>query len=250
MNTDKKIRIKVLISQCENLKRAVEKTLDNTMTNEIGRYSSFRIYAEQYNKLADSVSDVLEIERNSFDKLCLENMPSWGDSLWPQQLQIIEAVYILVGNLLSGLEAENSFADDEFLNISNFIRNKLRTVIYKKPDREIEVQNAIENLFVGRDWEKGINYDRECGKFEFSGKEYIPDFIIPKLNLAIEVKLLREGRKSKIIEEVNADITAYSKEYDRQLFVIYDLGVIRDETEFRRDIENSGENIKVIVVKH
>ena len=240
----------MLISQCENLKRAVEKTLDNTMTNEIGRYSSFRIYAEQYNKLADSVSDVLEIERNSFDKLCLENMPSWGDSLWPQQLQIIEAVYILVGNLLSGLEAENSFADDEFLNISNFIRNKLRTVIYKKPDREIEVQNAIENLFVGRDWEKGINYDRECGKFGFSGKEYIPDFIIPKLNLAIEVKLLREGRKSKIIEEVNADITAYSKEYDRQLFVIYDLGVIRDETEFRRDIENSGENIKVIVVKH
>ena len=55
MNTDKKIHIKVLISQCENLKRAVEKTLDNTMTNEIGRYSSFRIYAEQYNKLAAHV---------------------------------------------------------------------------------------------------------------------------------------------------------------------------------------------------
>ena len=54
--------------------------------------------------------------------------------------------------------------------------------------------------------EQRIDYDRETGKFEFSGKEYIPDFIVPKLNLCIEVKLLKEGRKSKMIEEINADI--------------------------------------------
>lgn len=53
-----------------------------------------------------------------------------------------------------------------------------------------------------------------------------------------------------MIEEINADITAYNKEYKRQLFVIYDLGVIRDEIEFKRDIENSGDDIRVVIVKH
>ena len=71
----------------------------------------------------------------------------------------------------------------------------------------------------------------------------------PKLNLCIEVKLLREGRKSKVIEEISADITAYSKVYTRQLFIVYDLGVIQNEVEFRRDIENSGLS-KVVIIKH
>ena len=102
---------------------------------------------------------------------------------------------------------------------------------------------------MGRGLNKGIDYDRETGKFEFSGKEYIPDFIIPKLKLCIEVKLLRESRKSKVIEEISADITAYSKQYQRQLFIVYDLGYIQNEEEFKRDIENAGD-IKVIVVKH
>ena len=102
---------------------------------------------------------------------------------------------------------------------------------------------------MGRGLNKGIDYDRESGKFEFSGKEYIPDFIIPKLSLCIEVKLLRENRKSKVIEEISADITAYSKQYQRQLFIVYDLGCIQNEEEFKRDIENAG-NVKVIIVKH
>lgn len=91
--------------------------------------------------------------------------------------------------------------------------------------------------------------DRESGKFEFSGKEYIPDFIIPKMNLCIEVKLLKEGRRSKMVEEISADITAYKKQYERILFVVYDLGVIRDEVEFKRDIEMT-DGVKVIVVRH
>ena len=41
----------------------------------------------------------------------------------------------------------------------------------------------------------------------------------------------------------------YSKKYKRQLFVVYDLGVVRDELEFIRDIENAKDDIKVIIVK-
>ena len=73
---------------------------------------------------------------------------------------------------------------------------------------------------------------------------------MPNFFLCVEIILLKEGRKSAIIDQINADIVAYSSKYERILFVVYDLGVIRDEVEFRRDIENVGENIKVLVIKH
>lgn len=68
------------------------------------------------------------------------------------------------------------------------------------------MHNAIESLLLGCGLTKGVDYDRESGKFEFSGREYIPDFIMPKMSLCIEVKLLKEGRKSKIIEEIGTEI--------------------------------------------
>ena len=125
----------------------------------------------------------------------------------------------------------------------------MRATIFQQPDKELDVQNAIEVLLIGRGLSKGADYDRESGKFEFSGKEYIPDFVLPKMNMCIEVKLLKEGRRSQMIEEISADITAYKKQYEHILFVVYDLGVIRDEVEFRRDIEMI-EGVKVVVVKH
>ena len=48
---------------------------------------------------------------------------------------------------------------------------------------------------------------------------------------------------------ISADITAYKKAYERQLYIVYDLGVIQNELEFKRDIEMS-DGVKVIVVKH
>lgn len=172
------------------------------------------------------------------------------NTLWGFQKEVMESVALDTGILLTYLQRATDFVEDEFDNISNFIKSKLRSAIFAQPEKEVEVQNAIELLLIGRNMAKGTDYDRESGKFEFSGKEYIPDFILPKLNLCIEVKLLKEGRRSKVIDEINADITSYSTKYERILFVVYDLGVIRDELEFRRDIENAGAAIKVLVIKH
>lgn len=104
--------------------------------------------------------------------------------------------------LLTSLEESVDFLDDEFDNIENFLQSRLRTVVFQKPEKETEIQNAVESLLLGRGLAKGVDYDRESGKFEFSGREYIPDFVMPKMSLCIEVKLLKEGRKSKIIEEI------------------------------------------------
>ena len=78
----------------------------------------------------------------------------------------------------------------------------------------------------------------------------IPDFVLKYSNSVIEVKILKDkGHKSKMIEEMNADYSAYTKEYDSIIYLVYDLGIISDVQEFKRDFEAKG-NVKVIVIKH
>lgn len=240
--------IKILISQIRAFCETINDILYNANTSEIGRYSSFRDMAHIYNDFAEEVRKVLKAPSMIYT-FNIEDMPGYGDSVWGVQKKILEQVLISAKMLLSTLEGNIDFIDDEFDNIENFIAARLRTVIFSRPEKEVEVQNALESLLLGRGLNKGTDYDRETGKFEFSGKEFIPDFIVPKMNLCVEIKLLRDGKKSRIIEEISADITAYRKNYQRQLYIVYDLGVIQNEIEFKRDIEKS-EGVKVIVVKH
>ena len=245
---DKTKEIKVLISQLKALIDTIQDILNNSNTSEAGRYSSYKDMAIKYNDLVGVAKNLLTVQ-SVFYTFNTDLIPEFGDTVWPTQKRILEQVLVSTKMLLSSVEGSTDFVDDEFDNIENFLQTRLRTVIFRKPDKELEVQNAIESLLLGRGLSKGTDYDRESGKFEFSGKEYIPDFIIPKFNLCIEVKLLREGKKSKVIEEISADITAYKKAYQRQLYVVYDLGVIQNEVEFKRDIEMV-DGVKLIIVKH
>ena len=45
-----------------------------------------------------------------------------------------------------------------------------------------------------------------------------------------------------------ADIIGYAGRYDRCMFVIYDLGFIRDVAQFSRDIEENP-NVHVLIIK-
>lgn len=135
-------------------------------------------------------------------------------------------------------------------SLIDFIQAKLRSAIFAVPDKEVQIQNAIENLIIGRSMVKGTDYDRETGRVKTSGKESIPDFIFPDWNLCLEVKLSKSADKLRaIVDEINADIRAYATRYHRQLYIVYDLGVIRDEAEFKRDLEGTP-GISVLVVKH
>lgn len=245
---EKNREIRVLISQIKAFCEMIHEILESTNTIESGRYSSFKDMAVVYNDLAERARKLLNVS-SMFYTFNIDEIPSWGDSVWPVQKKILEQVFLCGKLLLSSLEESVDFVDDEFDNIENFLQSRIRTVVFQKPEKEIDVQNAIESLLLGRGLEKGVDYDRESGKFEFSGREYIPDFVMPKMSLCIEVKLLKEGRKSKIIEEISADITAYKKAYECQLYIVYDLGVIQNEVEFKRDIEMS-DGVKVIIIKH
>lgn len=241
------IEIKTLISQAKALEKTVNDILDRD-GSEHSKYASFKNMALTYNDLAERARLVMKF--GSFYKLNTDDMKSWADTVWPAAKSVLESVLISTRMLITTLESNIDFVITEIDNIENFIKTKLRSVIFDVPMKEKEIQNAIENLFIGKGYSKAIDYDRETGKFNYSGREYIPDFIIPKFRMCIEVKLLKDAsRKSKIIEEINADITAYLKEYENILFVIYDIGVIRDEIEFCRDIENN-EGVNLVIIKH
>ena len=130
--------------------------------------------------------------------------------------------------------------------IINLVERNLRKVIRDKPEREKVVQDAFETLLIGAE----IPYSREQERFEYSSKSYIPDFTVPKLDLAIDVKLCsKEGREKEIIPEINDDIMAYQTKYGNIFFIVYDLGFIRDIDRFTVAFEKK-QNVIVRVIKH
>lgn len=247
LSSDEIKDIKTLIAHAKGLEKTIDQILNND-TQEFARYGAFKQMALVYNDLAEQAKKL--IKKGCFYTMNTETMGGSGNTLWGTQKEIIEMVLLSTRLLITTLESNIDFVNEEIENIENFIKSKLRSVVFGTPTKEKEVQNSIETLFIGKGYSKGIDYDRETGKFNYSGREYIPDFILPKLRMCIEVKLLNDAsKKSKVIEEINADIPAYLKNYESILFVVYDIGIIRDELEFCRDIV-SNDGVYIIIVKH
>ena len=59
----------------------------------------------------------------------------------------------------------------------------------------------------------------------------------------------RSEREKELPEEINDDILAYQTKYQNLLFIIYDLGYIRDVDRFSSSFEEH-ENVTIRVVKH
>ncbi len=241
--------LKILIEQAKGLEKTMDEILNNN-ANKIGfNYSSCNDFAKHYQSIVEESKKYISLPGiyNSYD---VKNLKNVFDLTGIEQMTIFQSVLTSTRLLIATLEGNYDYVEDEINNLENFINSKIRLMFTETPKSEKEVQDNLERLFIGNNMNKGVDYDRETGKFNFSGREYIPDFIFPNLKTCLEVKLLKEkAKKSKTIEEINADITAYSKQYNEILFLIYDIGVINDITEFKRDIEASG-NVKVIIVKH
>lgn len=133
----------------------------------------------------------------------------------------------------------------EFDEITGVIYDHLRAVMFSDPKSEKEVQDKIETIFRVR----GLDYRREQQGIPYSSKHYVPDFTFDALRIAVEVKLCnRTGREKEIIDEINADIIGYQGSYDRTLFVIYDLGFIRDVARLKSTIERQV-GVRVMIIK-
>jgi hypothetical protein len=132
------------------------------------------------------------------------------------------------------------------IRVITLVERKLRKTIREEPASERVVQDAIETLFIAAD----VEYAKEIDRVEYSSKAYVPDFTLKKIDLAIEVKLCNTAKREKeMIAEINDDILAYKQAFGNLLFVVYDVGQIRDVEKFKRHFEQQDQVI-VQVVKH
>ena len=248
---EKKEQLKELLSNTNALLGAMRNstaTVSGEAAN-IGRYSSYKTFFRKYNDLVKQAVPLLP-NTTMLDLFKLDQIKGSGDYTWVQQKEYFDCAYSNAALLKSLLEGAIGYAEDETHNLRDFIQANLRRAVFATPDKEVEVQNGIEALIVGRGMAKGTDYDRETGRVKASGKESVPDFIFPNLKLCLEVKLSKSADKLRaIVDEINADIRAYGTLYERQLYIVYDLGTVRDEAEFKRDLEDAP-GVSVLVVKH
>jgi hypothetical protein len=252
MNEDRKGQLRQLLSSTNALLEAMRystATASGEYAN-LGKYGSYKTFLRKYNGLAKQAAPLLP-NATMLDGFDLDKIKESGGYTWLQQKEWFDMAYSNAALLKSLVEGAIGYAEDETHSLTDFIQANLRRTIFAAvPEKETEVQNGIEALFVGRGMAKGTDYDREAGRVKASGKESVPDFIIPRLRLCLEVKLSKSaGKLREIVDEINADIRAYGTQYERQLYIVYDLGVIRDEAEFKRDLEDAP-GVSVLVVKH
>lgn len=213
------------------------------------RFASYKHMATSYNGIAEQAAPLLK-NRSGLFLFSLDTMPGSMDATVIMYEELFDSVFSRLHILIATIEGELGIEESRVGDLRNFLDARLRSAIRERPENEVAVQDALEALLLGRGLEKGVDYDRETGRVKVSTKESIPDFILPNLSLAIEVKLVTSAaRRSAVVDEINADIRAYSKAYENILFTAYDLGFIQNVFEFRKDLD-SEPGVSVLVVKH
>ena len=243
-------RVKGYLLGAKALQDAMNRSRSAAPEDSVWKYGGYRQYLLKYNALAPLVakSILIELPLGTFDE---KKVPGIHDTTAFHQQEIFEAVYAELSMLIASLEHAVGLKGDEIQSLRDFFQVNLRRAVFKTPDIEREIQDVLETLLVGRGLTRGVDYNREQGRVAVSIKEVVPDFIIPRLSLAIEVKLSKDRVRSKeIVDEINADIQAYGKKYDALLFLVYDVGSIQDEAAFKLGLEHTENRIHLVVVKH
>lgn len=221
-----------------------------TDPTDVWRFASYKTFMRKYNELLSWVTSI-EAVHAPVDTYNLENVPSNMNTIAMQQQDLFEDVRANLAILRAYLRNRVNPKIDQIVGIADFLEANLRRAVLERPEKERDVQDVVEQLLIGRGMDKGLHYDRESGRVKVSAKEVVPDFVLLQLNTAIEVKLAKDkARVGPAIDEINADIQAYGKSYDAVVFVIYDTGgSIRDDAEFKRDLE-ANDGVRVLLVKH
>jgi len=248
MNEDLRNKLREFLFSATAIRESMEQSV-RADVDSAWKYTAYKQYARKYNQIAERVVDLLPTNV-PIDIFAVDKIPGPTNTIGIQQKELFEAVHANLSIIEAFLRARLDMRKDEVESLRNFMAVSLRRAVFRPPAKEREVQDAVEGLLIGRGLSKGVDYDREVGRVKVSIKEMVPDFIFPKLGLALEIKLSKNNSKARaIVDEINADIRGYGKSYRSILFVVYDLGSIRDEAEFAQDLE-AADGVGVVVVKH
>lgn len=134
--------------------------------------------------------------------------------------------------------------EDLLATFQNHLKSIVRPPTPQGRDGEKIVQDSIEDILKI----KGFEYELNRQIPYSTGNRYV-DFVVEDCNLALEAKLCNSADdESRIIEDINADITVYKTRYENIAFVVYDCGFIRNPNKFRADFEQNSPRVRVIVV--
>lgn len=190
---------------------------------------------------------IREIETNSEEDLSRFKIPEsvrWNyDSYGTDGFR--DRLGSLIGYLDAEIEEEREEGSTDTLKIITGIQRSLRKLFRDKPMNEKGVLDKLEDLFNASQ----LKFRREQVNITYSSKTYIPDFTFDEINCAVEGKFCNsENREKEMIGEINDDIQAYLTKYKNLIFVIYDIGFIRDEETFKSNIESK--NVVIEIIKH
>lgn len=246
----KKEQLNELLAEAEALIESIRYVYEiDSKRKDFYGFSSHVAFATRQKDLADKLLKVLPSAKvYTWDT---SKILTSTNSIYTYRRNVFDGVLIELNKMKALIQSAIGQEAEEIETITQLIKSKLRSVTHSKPTKETEVQNNLENLLIARNYAKGIDYDRETGRVKTGVKESVPDFNLDRLSLCIEVKLLKDtSTPSKITEEINADITAYSKKYKTVLFVIYDAaGKIQNEEQFKTNIVNAG-RVLIEIIKH
>lgn len=180
-----------------------------------------------------------------------ETLEAKNQEAYLEALEAAEGILKAAIDLIERKGIENVHEPEksnEIVKVISLIDSKLRKLVREKPTKENDILDAVENLFIGAGLDK--DFLREKMRIPYSSKTHVPDFVFPKISTIVEGKFCDDiDREKEIIAEINDDILAYKTEYANLIFVIYDLGVIRDQDQFKESIE-AQENVILRIIKH
>jgi hypothetical protein len=170
----------------------------------------------------------------------------WGISLIPD---LIDRIEIAVGVYEHAKQGDGLLPRRarEAIDIETAIERALRPAFgSREPEHEREVQTALEIILNAI----GLAFTRDMEGVPVGAKVFKPDFVVPSIDLAMEVKLARGNHgAADIQEEINADISAYRTRWKRLMFIVYDIGCVKDPHRLRSENQKLF-GVSVIVVKH
>ena len=189
-----KNQIRQYLKWIDALMRAMDTAVRVDDPHGLWKHAGFKQFARKYNDLVTLISKEMSLPP-VLDLYDLEAIRGNADTLPFQRKEIFDSVYANLSLLKGIFENELGVIQDQTEAIRDFFQARLRSAVLHQPQKELDVQDAVETLLIGRGLQKGVDYDREVGRVKISAKEVIPDFILPRLSLAVEVKLIKAASR-------------------------------------------------------
>jgi hypothetical protein len=151
MDSKKREHLRMLFNSAKALLASMDASLDGD-DQSILKFTTYATFARQCNPLVDAVAAVIQLPP-TVCKFDLEKIPSFGSVVTPIHKQIFYSVHSNVSMLIAFLESTLGLKGSEVGDLANFFQVNLRRAIFTLPEKEVEVQNAVEQLLIGRGYE-------------------------------------------------------------------------------------------------